>query len=410
MADIGALANQYADLQFNPQQSAIDRRMQLIGQRTDIQNQAVGRQGELGRGYVGEAYNVLDQHLGQNKTNAMRDLEVAGNQVGQGYRDANALGETLRVQSRNALAELAQRMNAGNYAMPILGGIEQTANELQQANANRDATVTGNLRNWAAQSGDIYNRQIGTGHQMRADALSRLESDLIRAIGENNLSGAEQQSDLSDDLVKLLGERGAFLAQQINQLGQQEFEKSVQQAQLDMQAQELNARMADSAADRALRERGMGLEEARFAKEGEMTDKEKLQLQMQAWGMTNEQTNADRGYGLDVQRLLASQEMTPSDKLGVLEYLTMPDANKDLLYEFGLLQRPESGGSAQVGGNSIGRTSGGGGLSQAAQRRSLTSAWSSRQPQSTRPPNTLAKSGALPYTVYPSAGGMRFGS
>lgn len=318
-------ANQMAGMRFDPMQAAIQNRINLINQQTGIRNQAVQTQGDIGRREVGGAYDTLQGLLGANRTNAMGAINTAANQVGQGYRDAATLGEQSRDRSRTALAELAQRMGAGDYAMPVIGDLESQANQMIQANRDRDATYTGNLRNWGAQAGSIYDQQIGTGHQMRADALSRLESDLVRAVGENNLRGAEEESDMGQQLTELLGERGSYLAEMINQLSAQEFEREIKRAQLELQRAELEQRAAQASAELSLRASegaaDRSLRSAAMAKEGQLSEKEKLQLQMQQWGMDREALESDRSYGLEREKFVQGRQPSFSERLGLSNFL-----------------------------------------------------------------------------------------
>jgi hypothetical protein len=270
--------------------------------------------------------------------------------------------------------------------MPIIGGIESEANQLIQRNAERDATVTGNLRNWGAQSGDVYNRQIGTGHQMRADALGRLESEIMRAISENNLSGAEQTSDMHDRLAEMLGERGAYLAEQVNNLSAQEFEQAFKQAQLDLQAQEMADRRSQAQAELSLRAQGMADERDARARSGELTEKEKLAMQLEAWGMSQDQANTDRAYGLDVQKFKKAGEPTPAELYGILSSMVNTDplagpvgqvnpALKEMAYQAGVIDRPPPSGLSRMGrglSGGWGGSSGGSRLATAAQSRTGT--------------------------------------
>jgi len=412
-------AQAMADARFNPQQAAIDARIKLINDTTNVRNNSMNVFGEQGRANIGGAYDTLQGLLGANKQNAMGALTTAGNQVGQGYRDAQQIGTSLRDTSRNTMAELARSMNAGNYAMPVIGGLESEANQLIANNANRDATVTGNLRNWAAQSGDIYSQQEGTGHMMRADALSRLESDLLRAIQENNLSGAEQTSDMNDRLAEMLGERGAYLAEQVNQLSAQEFEQAFKQAQLDQQAAEASDRHSATQAELSLRAQGMADERDARAQAGEMTEKEKLAMQMQAWGMAQDQSNTDRDFGLRQSEFLQGNKIDPMqltsflsenmqrDALGNISGGVNP-AILELLYQQGVMDRPPNQGTSVGGAGPLSSLPSSGGWNRQSAAKSLSQAYGQKFGGGGKA-SSIGGYSALP--IYPTVGtSMRFGS
>lgn len=244
-------AQQLADLRFNPQQDAINRRIQQIGQQTGLRNQFADVAGQKSRQYVGEAYDTLDQGLVANKAQAMQGINTAADQIGAGFRDAAALNEAARNQSRQYMEQQGAGSLFGQQAQFQQGTLENLANQLAADNRNRDATTTGNLRNWGAQAGSIYDMQLGTGKQMRASSMADIERGILKMISENNLSGAEQETDMGDALLELLGQRGAYFGEQVGELSQREWMKQLEQAKLQQQADQANAELALRAAAQA---------------------------------------------------------------------------------------------------------------------------------------------------------------
>jgi hypothetical protein len=84
---------------------------------------------------------------------------------------------------------------------------------------------------------------IDQAHQAEALRKTEFESTLLRMLGENRLAGSTQETDMMNKLGDLLGMRGNDLIDMYNQLAQQEWERSMAQAQLDQEAALANAQM-----------------------------------------------------------------------------------------------------------------------------------------------------------------------
>lgn len=239
------VAKQLTSLKYDPQQAAIANRLQMIGATTQGNIDAINNvYAPKGQQYIGGVYDTLDSQLAANKANAMQQLDIAGNQIGQGYRDAVTLNNAARDESRQYLSNLASGMGAEQYGAGVSSALEQLVNTLNDRNRTSDATVTGNLRNWSAQQGSIYDQQTGMGKQMRAQSLSDFQNEILKAISQAQLQGSQQETTWDQQLAQILGERGSFLAETAQQLGQQDWENAFKQAQLQQQADQANADLA----------------------------------------------------------------------------------------------------------------------------------------------------------------------
>ena len=317
MVDIAAQAQNLASLRYDPQRDAINRRIAQIQESTRLRNESTQNYGNLARGYVGQTYDTLDQGLAANKGQAMQALDTQAQSIGQGYRDANQVGQALRDQARTYMQGLGQQTGYEQQAAYQQGTLEKLVADLGAANAQRDATVTGNLKNWAGQMGSVYDQQIGTGKMMRADSLSGLEREIVAALGQNNLAGIEQETDMGDELLRILGEQGSYLGEQINEMGAREWEQAFKEAQLRQQAESTNAELSLKAQamadDRAARGAAQGSDEERWMAE----------LMLKQMGMENDRMSGDRNYQLALREFEAGQNPQASvgERLGIFEAL-----------------------------------------------------------------------------------------
>lgn len=233
-----------ADLRYGSQQSALQRKIEAIKAATQADAASLEGYGNRGRAVVDQTYNVLDKYLGQNRTQASQDLGTQVASIGQGYRDAQETANAARTDSRNYLQQLAEKIG-GQAALPEqMSTVEDTANRIVSRAAQNDATVTGNLKNWAAQNDSILGQGQAIGQQMRADSKSKFETELLRRLGESRLEGIKGQNDMYGRLSDLLNERGSFLTTEMARLADQEYARQLEQAKLQQAAQQANAELA----------------------------------------------------------------------------------------------------------------------------------------------------------------------
>src|SRR4029077_3595550 len=82
----------------------------------------------------------------------------------------------------------------------------------------------------------ISGEGINSAHQSEALRKSEFESQLLRALGENKLAGTTQETELTGKLADILGMRGNDLIAMYNELAQMEWQRQMEQAKLDTQA------------------------------------------------------------------------------------------------------------------------------------------------------------------------------
>lgn len=245
---VSDVARANADLRYGGQQSAIQRRIDALRADTAGNVAALEGYGTTGRNEIGEAYNILDQMLGANRAQSQKDLGTQVDLVGRGYREANDITNLAKDQARSYLGSMAERLGVQGALPDASSDLENSVAQIVGRNAQNDATTTGNLRTWASQNDQILGRGQALGGQMRASSLSNFETELLDALAGARLEGTKGENQLQGNLLDILNERGAFLTSESARLAQEEWERALQQAQLNQQAQQANAELGLRAA------------------------------------------------------------------------------------------------------------------------------------------------------------------
>jgi hypothetical protein len=344
-----AIAN--ADLRYGTSMSEVRRAIESLLGQTKANVTALEGYGQKGPEAINTAYNILDTKLGENRAESSRKLGEQVNLVGQGYRDAQNIAEVGRNQSRADMAALAERMGNSAIAqhLPVAQtGIEEAINRVLSTNANQDATATGNLRTFAAENDAILGRGQNIGTQMRADAQSRFQTELLDSLANARLEGVKGQNELTGNLLDLSTERGAFLASEMARLAEEQWQRDYAQAQLDQQAQisnaELAARAADRSASRSSSDRSDALGWAQL-EAGKQSDKDRLALD---WAKLNQEDPANAPTTDEQWRvanaLLQARQADPTGAYGFY------DQTVSTLMDQGLLPRPKPQPAWRPGG------------------------------------------------------------
>lgn len=255
-----ARANTSADLKYNGQQDAVKRAIAQLGISTAANEAAINQYGNSGRGAINDTFNQLFGNLATNRQLTAADLGTSAANVGQGYRDASAVGQAA---SDAAVAQLNQLAgNNINYTQQDLAGaanpiVALAARQIAN-NANSDATTTGNLKNWAAQQDSILRAGEAGAQRDKSNRLSSFETDLMNQLAGNKNNALTQEGDLQSKLLQILGERGAYTADAAANFADTAFGQQLQAANYNLseadsirQAQQAQAQLAAQAAAQA---------------------------------------------------------------------------------------------------------------------------------------------------------------
>lgn len=290
MADV-AQAN--ADLKYGTLLDAIRRRIGGVQAGATANEQAIQGYGNTGRQVIGQTYDVLDKSLAGNRADTGQQLATSANNIGQGYRDAQSVLDTQRGIARDFAANAGLADNQGDAYARRQASLENVIADLIGRNAQQDATVTGNLKNWAGQMDSIFAKGQDIGHQQRADASGRFETSLLDALAGNRLNAQTDETDLQGQLLSTLNERGNFLVSESDRLANEAWQRALQQAQLSQSAQQANAELA-------LRQRAMDREDANVGKDDYWKQKDyEMRLAAQQQGINE----SDRDYALRLAQL-----------------------------------------------------------------------------------------------------------
>lgn len=252
-----ARANTAADLKYNAQQDAVKRAIAQLGISSKANEAAINQYGASGRGAIGDTFGQLFGNLATNRQLTAADLGTQVNQIGQGYRDASAVGQAAADQGVEVLRQLAG--NNPNYSPDM---VAQAANPIVALaarqianNANSDATTTGNLKNWAAQQDAILRAGEAGAQRDKSNRLSAFETDLMNQLAGNKNNALTQEGDLQSKLLALLNERGAYTADAAANFADTAFGQQLQAAGYNLdeanavrQAQQAQAQLAMQAA------------------------------------------------------------------------------------------------------------------------------------------------------------------
>ena len=282
-----ARAQTAAQLKYGSQEDAVKRAIANLATTRAADEASINTYGTEGRNAINQTFDQLAGNLSTNRQLNNANLGIQAAQIGQGYRDASQIGQTAANQAVGQLQSLAGNnanygtMNLADYANPIVSlAAQQVAN-----NANSDAAVTGNLKNWAAQQDSIMRAGESGAQRDRSNRLSGFETELLKSLATAKNQATGKEGDLQSQLLALIGERGTYTADSAanfadTAFGQQlqaagfnlEESKAIQQAQqaqaqLAMQADELAFKRAASQAESRRQDAALAAQQAAGGKD-----------------------------------------------------------------------------------------------------------------------------------------------
>ena len=285
MPDPMEAAKAQVALKYDPQESAIQRQIQMIKDQTASNEVGINAFGATGRTGTNTAFDTLNSLLTANRQQSASDLSRQVQAVGQGYDVARDYQNAVANEGRDRLSQYSNAMGAGPAGnLQVQTQLEGTLANLLGQYATGKAGAMGNLQDWSGRWDQILGQGINIGEQTRAVKLSDLEREIVNMIGSNKVAGLEGVNSQYGRLSDIIGARGNDLMSTYNQLAQQEWENSYRQAQLNQAASEANARMAAAADELAFKYYAQNSDNAArsaaASREGQLTTKDLIQLAM----------------------------------------------------------------------------------------------------------------------------------
>ena len=255
--DPWAVAQAQVAAKYDPQQSAIDRQLASAKAGTVANEGAIQGFGNTGRGIIGETYGTLYGLLGNNQAKQKQELGQYAEMGDRGYDQALSQIGNQQQASRDYLSQMyaALGQSGQGYEIPKFTQAEDIFSTMNARATQAKTAYGGNFRDWAEKMNAISGEGINSAHQSEALRKSEFESQLLRALGENKLAGTTQETELMGRLNDIMGARGNDLIAMYNELAMQEWQRQMEQAKLDTQANL-------AAAQNASAERIAGMQEA----------------------------------------------------------------------------------------------------------------------------------------------------
>lgn len=350
-----ARANTAADLKYNAQQDAVKRAIAQLGISSKANEAAINQYGSSGRTAIGDTFGQLFGNLATNRQLTAADLGTQVNQIGQGYRDASAVGQAAADQGVEVLRQLAG--NNPNYSPDM---VAQAANPIVALaarqianNANSDATTTGNLKNWAAQQDAILRAGEAGAQRDKSNRLSAFETELLGQLAGNKNNALTQEGDLQSKLLALLGERGAYTADAAANFADTAFGQQLQAAGYNLdeansirQAQQAQAQLAMQA---AAQQQSASENAWKQAMAERQYNDSKGQDSAAAAQQAFENEMKLRALGIDTSKLaMAQKDQQTQNALNIAQLFGNTDIGTDpsklnaLLQELNLMPKPQA--------------------------------------------------------------------
>ena len=315
-----------ADLRYNGQQSAIQRRLEALRASVEAGRTSINEMGTAGRQQIGEVYDILGSKLGQNRADAMAGLNLQADRIGQGYQDAAEMATAARDDATAYLSNLVGKIGLEDQAglnQAAQSGVVNTTADILGRNAQAEAGATGDLRTWAGKHDAILGQGQDIGEATRARSLSSFESDLLAALSNLELEGQKGANELDARLIDILNEKGNFLSTEYARLAAEQWQRDLEQAKMAQQAAMANAELAYKRDALAASQ----TESARNAATGDERWKAELALKQRAQDFA-ERSATQGESGLDpvmagiisdqVQAINSYQYYTPEQKASMI--------------------------------------------------------------------------------------------
>jgi hypothetical protein len=183
--------NQMAANEFAPQYALLDQ----LARQSQAKYNAAGQQ-------VGGMWDALSKATAGQESGIKKNYSTAGSAIGKAYNDATAATNNAFSQSRNQIADIAQRLGIGAAIPSALddGSVQQArlVALLQNAGANHQATNTELGNNDVTYNRNQANLDTQAGINARAGFASQLMAAL-QDLGNKRLGLQGQQSQAANN-------------------------------------------------------------------------------------------------------------------------------------------------------------------------------------------------------------------
>lgn len=274
MADPWGNAQAQVAVKYDPQMNNLQRQVDSLKAATEASKVGIQAFGDTGRTNTNAVYDTLNQLLSGNRTTSAGELSQTQQQIGANYDAGMQYQNAISNASRDRISALAREMGGGAAGeLAATAPLEQTANQISGWQNSSKMNAMSNMANYASKWDQILGQGVNMGEQSRTQSLSEFENQLLKAMGETEVTGLEGQNQLFGKMADLMGVKSSDLIATYQQLVQQEWENSFKQAQLDQEASIAQAQLDQAAAEGAANRSESA---ASRAAAGQMTEKDWL--------------------------------------------------------------------------------------------------------------------------------------
>src|SRR5580765_717728 len=304
-------------VKYDPQMNNLQRQVDALKAQTESSKVGIQEFGNQGRANTNDVYNTLNALLTGNRQTSAGEFANTQQQIGANYDATQGYQNAIENAARDRMSALAQKMGGGAAGeLGVLQPYELQSQQINGLNQLSKANAMNNMKGYATRWDSILGSGINMGEQSRTQSLSELENQLLKAMGDVEVTGLEGQNALFGKMADLMGVKQSDLIATYQALVQQEWENSFKQAQLDQEASlaqaQLDAQAAEGAANR-------NESAAARAAAGQMTEKDWLMFAADARDRQDKQDELLYQHGQDAignsqaGRTLSNQERAYND-------------------------------------------------------------------------------------------------
>lgn len=256
-------AETQAGIEFDPVLNQIQRNMGSVRNQTDRDIDIQQRYGQYGQEATANTYGALSNMVNQNNQATQTAYQGARQGVSQAYGQASGEAEVAMQRALAAIQGDAERLGLPTSAADPSAELRTIVAGIQGRNAQNSANATSNIDTLTSALGGIGRQAVTDVGLESADNQSRLQTEVMRAIAETQLSGAEGQNELLAQLGDLTSQRSGRVSQLQREFDERDYERG-RQSELDRLAGEIQRGTLD------LQRQELGLNRDRFGLDAQL--------------------------------------------------------------------------------------------------------------------------------------------
>lgn len=245
------------------QRQVIDQIQDYLGRDVDVEQ----KYGERQSGYLEDIYSQLAGQLGQGVERQEALYKGAGEQVGQGYSDAQGEAQKAAQSLQASLGNSAERLGQGAALTDPIARLNAEMQALNARLAGSKAGAVGNLQTLGATMVGEGIKGIGTSQKEKVQAQSDVGNIVAKNIGSLQLGAQEQTKKGLQGLIDTATEKGLKVKSTLHGLKGERTERD-RQKYLDKLDEEFKR------ANLQLQQRSQQFQESSFAQEMKMKQNE----------------------------------------------------------------------------------------------------------------------------------------